>query len=528
MTVRLDARAPRGEVRLPPGRDDTDAFLLDAAYFPGGHAPRVYEPRTEGEVAAVLREHDRVLAIGAQSSLTGGATPRGDVLLSTAKLNDMELDPAARTVRCGAGVACVTVQDAASPHGLFVAPAPTYDGAFVGGMVSTNAAGAATFKYGTMRDAVRSLTVVLADGSVLDLRRGDHAVPRGESFELELIDGRVVQVPTPDYLEPEVPKCSAGYHAADPLDLVDLFIGAEGTLGVVTEVTLELTPRPESSLTCWLPVADEVRGLKIVAALRDAARQTWETGDVDGLDVRSIEHMDGRAIELLLEDGAHREHGVPLAAGDAMVLLFTLDFATELTEDDVFEAIDDPDGPDQPVRRLLAVLGDEADRLEVAFPGDTDRVRRFAAMREAVPMAVNHRIRDRRLVDPRVTKVAADYVVPFERFAEALGRYRDAFEVADLDLVVWGHVSDGNVHPNALCRDGDEVERAEHVLLELADWVVSVGGSPLAEHGCGRNPVKQEMLRRLRGDSGVACMRRVKAALDPRAKLARGVLFPHA
>lgn len=527
MTVRVQARAPRGEVRLPRTTDDTEPYLVDAAYFPGGRSHVAYMPATEGEVAAVLRAEPRVLVVGAQSSLTGGATPRGDAVLTTARLDQLSLDAPARTARCGAGVACVTVQEAAADHGLYVAPAPTYDGALVGGMVSTNAAGAATFKYGTMRRAVRALTVVLADGDVLELRRGEHVVPRGESFEIEHPDGSIRRAPTPSYPQPDVPKCSAGYHSADELDLVDLFVGAEGTLGVVTEVVLELTARPVAELTCWLPVPDEAVGLELVRRLREASRETWEAKDPNGVDVRAIEHLDRRAIALLIADGVDRDQGIPLSAADAMVLLFTLEFGSALTEDDVFDALEEPDGSDSAVRRLLALLGRNADRLELAFPGDEDRLRRFAAMREAVPMAVNHRIRDRRLEDPGVMKVAADFIVPFDRFPEALGRYRETFARADLDLVVWGHVSDGNVHPNALPRSTEDVHRAEELLFELADWVVEVGGSPLAEHGCGRNPVKQRMLRLLRGDDGIAQMRAVKRALDPDGRLARGVLFPY-
>jgi D-lactate dehydrogenase (cytochrome) len=310
------------------------------------------------------------------------------------------------------------------------------------------------------------------------------------------------------------------------MDLVDLFVGAEGTLGVVTEVTVDLAPLPASSVACWLPVDDEARGFEIVRRLRDASQATWRTGDAAGIDICAIEHFDRRCIELLREDGADRTHGVPLAPDAAMVLIFTMDLAAPTSDDDAVAQLAEPSGPDAPLRRLARLLGPNAERLEIALPSEPSKAAKFAAMREAVPMAVNHRIRDGRLRDPGVTKTAGDFVVPWDRFPESIARYREAFAKRDVDVAIWGHVSDGNVHPNGIPRSAADAAAAKEALLELAEWVVSVGGSPLAEHGVGRSPMKQAMLRRLRGDRGIEEMRAVKRALDPAWKLAPDVLFP--
>jgi D-lactate dehydrogenase (cytochrome) len=520
------ARPPRGEERLPPRHDDPSAWLLDAAYSPGGRADDVYLPHTEAEVAAVLRAHGAVLTVGAQSSLTGGATPHGEAVVATTALDALEIDADARVARCGAGVPLVRIQEASREHGLFLAPAPTYDGAFVGGAIATNAAGAATFKYGTMRDAVRAVTVVLADGSVLDLERGAVSAHPDGWFDVVRRDGTTVRVPVPTYAMPDVPKCSAGYFAARGMDLVDLFVGSEGTLGIVTSAVLDLATAPAAKLTCWLPLQDEAVGLELAGRLRDASRSTWADRDPNGIDVPAIEHMDRRCIELLLEDGMHRKHGVPLDARDAMVLLFHLAFPAPLGAEEAMDQIAEPEGRDAPLPRLLRLLGEPGERLEAALPGETSVAERFGAMREAVPMCVNHRIRDVHLADGRVHKVAGDFVVPFGRFAEALDGYRTAFRARGLDHAIWGHISDGNVHPNVLPRDYADVAAAKEALLEIGDRVVAWGGSPLAEHGVGRNDVKQALLVRLYGEEGIAEMRAVKRALDPAGVLAPGVLFP--
>lgn len=522
----IRARPPRGAVELPPRQDDTERWLLDAAYFPGGRADAGYVVRSEGEIAAVLAAHPHVLVVGAQSSLTGGATPAGGAVIATERMDAIDMDPSARTVRCGAGAVLSAVQDAARGHGLFVAPVPTYDGAFAGGAVATNAAGAATFKYGSMRRAVRALTVVLAEGDVLDLERGAVTAHPDGWFEVVRPSGVTTRVPVPAYRMPDVPKCSAGYFAAPGMDLVDLFVGSEGTLGVVTEVTLDLMPRPAASVVCWLALSDEARGLEITARLRDAAHATWGDGDPDGLDVPAIEQLGRRCIELLIEDGKDREFGIPLSDEDAMVLVFPVELHTPLDTDAALAQLSEPDTHDGPLARLARLLGDDLERLEIALPGEERKAAAFHALREAVPMCVNHRVRDARVRDPAVSKVAGDFVVPFEHFPEALAAYRGEFAARGLDHAIWGHASDGNVHPNVIPHDAQDVASGKEALLVLGERVIALGGSPLAEHGVGRHPVKQALLRKLYGDAGIASMRAVKHALDPTGRLAPGVLFP--
>ena len=168
------AREPRGQPSvLVVDRSDeaVGRHLEDAAHFTGGHADAVARPRTEAEVAGLLEASSRVLAIGAQSSVTGGATPDGGLVLSTERLTSIH-ESGQEQIRVGAGVPLDTLQKVLRQHGRWYAPVPTFTGAFVGGVVATNAAGAATFKYGTTRDWVNGLTVVLACGCVLDLERG--------------------------------------------------------------------------------------------------------------------------------------------------------------------------------------------------------------------------------------------------------------------------------------------------------------------------------------------------------------------
>ena len=178
MPTRVAAKPPSPGARfLIRDPEVASRFLEDAAHYPGGSAAGVLRPRSIDEVSACLREARRVLAVGAQSSLTGGATPFGDIVLSTDRLNTISI--AGDRVRVGAGVPLQAVQDELAKAGRWFPPVPTYLGAFAGGAVATCAAGAATFKYGTVREWVDGLTIVLAGGDVLELSRGEHRASGG-------------------------------------------------------------------------------------------------------------------------------------------------------------------------------------------------------------------------------------------------------------------------------------------------------------------------------------------------------------
>jgi D-lactate dehydrogenase (cytochrome) len=443
-----------------------------------------------------------------------------------------ELGPIAPDrVRVQAGVALVTLEERLAEHRLFYPPAPTFRGALIGGTASTNAAGAATFKYGSTRRWVRGLTVVLASGDVLDVERGECRAHPDGWFEVVLTSGETRRVPAPTYTMPAVPKRSAGYHAEPEMDLVDLFVGSEGTLGVITEVEVALIPAP-ARLLGFATLESEAAALAAVGALREASRATWASRDPRGIDVAAIESLDRRCLSLLREDGLDVQNAVRLDPGADTAILFQAELPPGTDREaamDQLASADDADAPDGPLVRLVRLLGDvgAADSLEIALPGDRARADQLQALREGVPEAVNHRIGAlQRSGHPGVHKTAADMVVPFASLGAMMERYREGFTRRGLDHALWGHVSDGNIHANVIPRTEDDVARGEEAFLGFGEEAVRLGGCPLSEHGVGRNAVKQELLRRLYGDAGIAQMRRVKRALDPEQKLSPGVLFP--
>lgn len=499
---RAIARSPH--VTPPPPIDrDPDvvrSFLSDAAHVPGGTASGVVFPGNVDEIAAAVAAAAKVLPVGAQSSLTGGATPRGDLVLSTRRMTFIA-EPKEDGVRVGAGVPLAELHRFLAARNLYYPPAPTFDGAFVGGTIATNAAGPATFRYGVTRDWVHAITIVLADGSILDLRRGDVCASNEGIFEIDTVSRGIVSVPMPTYVVPtHLPKLSAGYYTGPHLDLIDLFIGSEGTLGVVAEATLRLIRLP-LRLIALMTCESEAQAITLSNALAHST-----------LEVAAIEYIDANSLRLL-DDATFARAGVARPSPPATMILVQVE-----TE-----------------RGLESVLGHlesivERSRLAadpvIALPNEERAAARLFELREAVPAAVNARVGAvKAQVDERIQKTAGDFIVPAASIERALALYRDCFERRGLDYAIWGHISDGNLHPNLLPRSLEDVEKGRDALREMARGVIALGGAPIAEHGVGRNPLKQIFLRELYGEEGIEQMRAVKRALDPDGKFAAGVLF---
>jgi D-lactate dehydrogenase (cytochrome) len=176
------------------------------------------------------------------------------------------------------------------------------------------------------------------------------------------------------------------------------------------------------------------------------------------------------------------------------------------------------------LQSALTAAGIEEDP-RLALPGDERGAERLFNLREAVPSSVNAIVAATKQAHPDVEKTAGDMIVPFARLSESIELYRTTLESRGLDYAIWGHVSDGNLHPNVVPHSFDDVRRGREAIQEIARGVVAMGGAPLAEHGVGRSALKQQLLRELYGPEGIDQMREVKRALDPEWKLAPGVLF---
>ena len=270
------------------------------------------------------------------------------------------------------------------------------------------------------------------------------------------------------------------------MDLIDLFIGSEGTLGVIVEATLRIMPTRPALCLAFVTLDARDAALDLVDALRRH----------DG--VSAIEHMDARCLSLLREDDADRQFGVTIPINATIALLVTLELPDHMTSAGAFEEIGRFRDLDAPLARFCRTLDAAGvlDHVEIAVPGDAARASQLLALREAVPAAVNARVgRAKTSIDRRIEKTAADMIVPIDRLRDLMQLYDEEFASRGLDAATWGHISDGNLHPNVIPRSLADVESGKQAIRLFGREVIRLGGSPLAEHSVGRNPVKQALLR---------------------------------
>lgn len=234
-----------------------------------------------------------------------------------------------------------------------------------------------------------------------------------------------------------------------------------------------------------------------------------------------VEFIDAACLKMLREDGVDGRLKIDLSTDSGAAIYFELETERPLGSEDLAAG-------NRELHDILQLLCrfSELEKIHLAFTDDPNRRDQLAQLREAVPHAVYDRLIRRRVDDNGIHKLAADPIVPVDRLSEFLTGCREAFERHGLEGAIWGHLADGNLHPNVLARNGAEMEQGKQLLLELAALAQQLGGAPLAEHGVGRNPLKQEMLRRFVGSAGIERMWQVKRALDPDLSLAPGVLLP--
>src|SRR5215213_8651466 len=275
--------------------DEIQSYLSDASFIREGHADRVILPETIDDVSETLaganRDRVTVTVSGAGTGTVGGRVAFGGIVLATDKLNHIKSvvheDGGGHAV-VEAGVILSDLQRAVDQEGLLYPPDPTERGCFIGGTVATNASGARTFKYGPTRNYINRLKVVLGSGEVLDLRRG--AVRADASGGIRV---GTIEVQLPQYRRPATRKNATGYFVAPSMDAIDLFIGSEGTLGVICEVEARLLPKPEGLLSGVVFFADEADVLALVAHAR--------TRSVSRLGARALEFFDQESLNFLRE-----------------------------------------------------------------------------------------------------------------------------------------------------------------------------------------------------------------------------------
>lgn len=487
--------------------DEIQDYLADASYVKGGHASRVFFPESAADVAEVLAkattEQTPVTISGAGTGTVGGRVPFGGVVLATDRLNRIALENG----RCvaQAGVRLADIQTAAGAKSLFYPPDPTERSCFLGGNIATNASGARTFKYGATRNYIERLQVVLASGETINLRRGELFAGDDGRLVIPLSSGESIKVHLPTYSMPLVRKHASGYFVAPGMDVLDLFIGSEGTLGVIVEAELKLLAKPGGLLSGVVFFDEEARLLDFVSetrerSLRNRVRSpTVSEGRFSDLDARAIEYFDVESLRFLRQ----KYESVPEQATGA---IFFEQETTPATEDALMN------------EWLSLIERHQALADESWFATNENDQAKLKEFRHALPVLMNEwfaRYQQR--------KVSTDMAVPDEAFAGMLRFYEESLRGGELRYTIFGHIGDNHVHVNILPRNDEEATKAWEIYRRFIRRAVDVGGTISAEHGIGK--LKREYLALLYGEQHLREMAALKKAFDPAGILGRGNMF---
>ena len=493
-------------------------FLRDESRRTGS-ADRIAFPRTEADVMAALAEARSsglsVTVQGARTGVTGGAVPEGGFVLNLSKMTAIRPDGDTLVVQPGATLDAIR---AAVPAGRFFAPDPTESTASIGGMISCNASGALSFLHGPTRHHILGLRVATASGERLDLHRGRDRAD-GLQVRLGSLSAELPPLPRPHV------KNAAGYHVEPGMDLVDLFIGAEGTLGVVTEATLRLLPAPGAvwGLMAFLPDTASVVGF--VNALR-AEQRSGDRGqetDVRGptsdppptmARLAALEYFDSRCLDFLrahAEGLATRGIAVPALPPGAACVYAEWHAPDEAAAEAAVLA----------AAERLPDFGADPDAVLLADnPRDMEKLKLF---RHAAPELVNSVLDERRRVHPGLVKLGTDMSVPDARLGDVLALYEADLAASGLEHLIFGHIGANHLHVNILPRDPADYAAGRALYARWAARIIEWGGSISAEHGIGK--LKRDLFRQMAGDDALRRMRDLKRLLDPAFLLNPGNLF---
>jgi len=448
-----DLRAELGDDVVVTDPDRMDKYRRDRANDPGAGVPlAVVRAGSTQDVQAALRFASAhgipVVPRGAGSGLSGGASAvEGCLVVSTERMRDLEIDPVTRTAVVQPGLMNAEVKAAAAEHGLWYPPDPSsYEICSIGGNIATNAGGLCCVKYGVTTDYVLGLTVVLADGSAVTL-----GGPR-----LKDVAG---------------------------LSLTKLFVGSEGTLGIVTEIVLRLVPaqRPPATLVATFATLEDATDtvLAITRRMRPSMLEFMDRPTIN-------------AIEDLTRMGLDR-------SAAAMLVIQS----------------DEPAGHASAECAEISALCETHHATEVFATDDPDEGEAFvSARRQAIPA-----------VERTGTLLLEDVGVPLPRLGDLVNGIAAISAEREVTIAVIAHAGDGNTHPLIVFDPADTAmtERAHQAYGEVMQLAMSLGGTITGEHGVGR--LKRPWLADYLGPDVLALNHRIKAALDPQGILNPGAGF---
>lgn len=483
--------------------DIISTYTVDSSNFKG-YADAVYIPETVEEACQLIKENyekdTQITFSGAGSGLAGGRVAQGGIVISSEKLNKiLNFDEERKLLTVQPAVTTGEISDFLESKGYFLPPNPTERTASIGGNVATNASGSRTYLYGPMRNSVQAIKLSLKDGDTLTLDRSIPVPTEGGNYILTTDSNNQLLLPILDYKIPNF-KHAAGYYYKPGMHPIDYFIGAEGTLGFIHEVTLSVIEKSENVLGLIIFFDDIEKCISFVEALQAKKVEYSDPSYKTLADVnpRLIEFFDFYSLKMLREKYTHLNENAQAAIW---------------VEQEIFS------NEDEIIGAWYELIGEYTELIDDTWAAQSDDEHiKFRDFRHTLPEKVYEKI-----TQNNQYKVGVDGAVP-------PGRLRDLYHLIDanvnkyeLDRVIYGHIGNNHVHGNVFYTNENEKHNAQAFYDDTLEVIISYGGTVSAEHGIGKLKIKY--LYDMFGEDVIAQMKKLKSAIDPKFLFNRGNLF---
>src|ERR1035437_3186600 len=481
--------------------DEIQNFLSDASNYKG-FCEAVYFPENTSEVSQILKEANAnkipVTVAGNGTGLTGARVPQGGIVISTDRLNKiLEINSDKMYAIAEPGVLLSDLLDVLNKKDLLYPPDPTESNCYLGGTVATNASGEKTFKYGPTRNYILELEIVLADGEILNLKRGEYLADKFE-LHLKTDSGKEINIHLPSYKMPKA-KNSAGYFVKPGMDAIDLFIGSEGTLGVITRIKIMLLPNPEKIISCVVFFESEENALDFIQKGREISYTSRAYNNIQAIDALSLEYFDEKTLDFMRED--YKQIPSNAKAG--------VWFEQEVSK------VNEGFFLDQWLTLIGEFNGDEGSAWFAFTEADKEKLQIF---RHAISQKIIELV-----AKNNVKKLGTDVAVPDIKFRELYNFSKKAVQKLKFIYLIYGHFGNSHMHLNILPRTEEEYFKGEIVYRAICKKAVELGGTISAEHGIGK--LKTDYFIDMYGKGIIKKMAELKKTLDPNMILGVGNIF---
>jgi D-lactate dehydrogenase (cytochrome) len=481
--------------------DEIQNFLSDASNYKG-FCEAVYFPENTGDVSQILKEANTkkisVTIAGNGTGLTGARVPEGGIVISTDKLNKIILIDSENMLAVSEpGVLLADLLSVLKEKNLLYPPDPTENNCYLGGTVATNASGEKTFKYGPTRNYILELEIVLADGEILNIKRGEYLADNYK-LQMKTDSGKEINILLPSYKMPAA-KNSAGYFVKPGMDAIDLFIGSEGTLGVITKIKIRLLPSPEKIISCIVFFESEENALDFIQKGREISYTSRAYNNIQAIDALSLEYFDDMTLKFMREDYKQ----IP---GEARAGVWFEQEVNRTNEEFVL---------DQWLTLIREFNGDEDSAWFAFTEPDKDKLHIF---RHAISQKIIELI-----AKNNVKKLGTDVAVPDTKFRELYNFSKRTVQESKFVYLIYGHFGNSHMHLNILPKNEEEYLKGKIIYIAICKKAAELGGTISAEHGIGK--LKTDYFIDMYGKEIIMEMAELKKTLDPNMILGSGNIF---